>query len=71
MCVGLSAKVVKISDGTAVVDGVRQTVKPGDVIRMNAGVKHTVIAGERGLQLIEVQLGDGITVLDKKKFDLE
>jgi mannose-1-phosphate guanylyltransferase len=38
---------------------------------MNAGVKHTVIAGERGLQLIEVQLGDGITVLDKKKFDLE
>ena len=58
-------------DGTAVVDGVRQTVKPGDVIRMNAGVKHTVIAGENGLQLIEVQLGDGITVLDKQKYELD
>jgi mannose-1-phosphate guanylyltransferase len=46
-------------------------VKPGDVIRMNAGVKHTVIAGENGLQLIEVQLGDGITVLDKQKYELD
>ena len=57
--------------GTAVVDGVRQAVKAGDVIRMNAGMKHTVIAGNDVLQMIEVQLGDEISVMDKIKYDLD
>ena len=57
--------------GTAVLDGISQEVKPGDVIRMKAGMKHTVKAGEEGLQMIEVQLGDAISVLDKQKFPLE
>ena len=55
--------------GTAVTDGVRQAVKPGDVIRMKAGVKHTVIADDEVLQLIEVQLGDEISVMDKIKYE--
>ena len=57
--------------GTAVVDGVRQAVKAGDVIRTNAGMKHTVIAGDDVLQMIEVQLGDEISVMDKIKYDLD
>jgi len=51
-----------------VIDGEETTVAPGDVIRMNAGQKHTIIAGEQGLQLIEVQLGKDISVSDKKKY---
>ena len=42
MCVGLSAKVVKISDGTAVVDagGAKREVsaQPGDYVMVHAGV---------------------------------
>jgi mannose-1-phosphate guanylyltransferase len=38
---------------------------------MAAGCKHTVIAGEDGLQIIEVQIGHDISVTDKKKFELE
>ncbi len=54
--------------GTAIVDGMEQPVKPGDVVTMSAGCKHTVIAGESGLMLMEVQLGDAISVADKKKY---
>ena len=56
--------------GTTVVDGMEQPVKPGDVVTMSAGCKHTVIAGERGLQLIEVQLGADIRAGDKKKYEM-
>lgn len=56
--------------GKAVVDDVIQNIGTGDVIRMQAGQKHTVIAGDKGLQLIEVQLGHDISVKDKQKFDL-
>lgn len=55
--------------GYTIVDGMEQLVKPGDVITMAAGCKHTVVAGEKGLQLIEVQLGSGINVSDKKKYE--
>ncbi len=57
--------------GKTIVDGMEQPVKPGDVITMAAGCKHTVIAGEDGLQIIEVQIGHDISVTDKKKFELE
>ena len=33
--------------------------------------KHTVIAGKSGIQLIEVQLGDEICVVDKNKFEFD
>ena len=56
--------------GTTIVDGMEQPVKPGDVITMSAGCKHTVIAGDIGLQLIEVQLGTEISAADKKKYEM-
>ena len=56
--------------GKAVIDGAEQAVTPGDVIRMTAGQKHMIIAGEQGLQLIEVQLGKDISVSDKKKHEM-
>lgn len=56
MCVGLSAKVVKISDGTAVVDagGARREVsaelldelEPGDYVMVHAGVAIAKITDE-------------------------
>ena len=56
--------------GKTLVDGMEQPIKPGDVITMAAGYKHTVIAGDEGLQLIEVQLGSEISVADKKKYEM-
>ncbi len=56
--------------GVTIVDGMEQHIRPGDVITMAIGCKHTVIAGEDGLQLIEVQLGEEITVADKKKYEM-
>ena len=55
--------------GRTIVDGMEQPVRPGDVITMAAGCRHTVIAGDTGLQLIEVQIGTDISVSDKKKYD--
>lgn len=57
--------------GRTIVDGMEQPVISGDVITMSAGCKHTVIAGDNGLQLIEVQLGTDINVADKKKYELD
>ncbi len=56
--------------GKTIVDGMEQPIKPGDVVTMSAGCKHTVIAGDEGLVLIEVQLGTEITVSDKQKFEM-
>ena len=47
-----------------------QEVSEGDVITMEAGCRHTVIA-VTCLQLVEVQLGQEITVYDKQKYELE
>ncbi len=55
--------------GKTVVDGMEQYVKAGDVITMQAGCKHTVIADSE-LKLIEVQIGKDISVLDKHKYQL-
>lgn len=56
--------------GRTIVDGMEELVKPGDVITMEAGCKHTIIA-DTELQLIEVQLGKEINVHDKHKYELE
>lgn len=52
--------------GRTIVDGVEQTVKPGDVITLPVGCCHTVIA-DTDMKIIEVQLGKDISVHDKKK----
>ena len=62
--------VVVEGKGTTVVDGMRQNISVGDVITMQAGCRHTVIA-DTMLKLIEVQLGKEISVYDKRKFELE
>ena len=54
--------------GKAVIDGVERPVAPGDVISMPAGCKHMVSA-ESELKIIEVQLGENITVEDKQKYE--
>ena len=62
--------VVVSGKGKTIVDGMEQSVKPGDVVTMAAGCRHTAIA-ETELKLIEVQLGENINVHDKQKFELE
>lgn len=56
--------------GRTIVDGMEQPVSPGDVVTMEAGCKHTIIA-DTELQVIEVQLGKEISVNDKQKHQLE
>ena len=56
MCVGLSAKVVKISDGTAVIDAggakregsaqLLEDLEPGDYVMVHAGVAIAKITEE-------------------------
>ncbi len=55
--------------GRTIVDGEVRQVGPGDVIRMPAGVAHTILAETR-LHVIEVQVGTEISVHDKKKFKM-
>jgi len=62
--------VVIAGTGRTIVDGMEQQVSAGDVITMEAGCRHTIIA-ETELKLIEVQLGKEISVHDKQKFPLE
>lgn len=61
MCVGLSAKVLRIDDGTALIDasGARREVsaellddlEPGDYVMVHAGIAIAKITGEK----VEVQ----------------
>lgn len=53
--------------GWSVVDAVKQVITAGNVIVLPSGCRHTVIA-ETELKLIEVQIGQDITVQDKQKF---
>ncbi len=62
--------VVISGSGVTVVDGMEQKINSGDVVTMQAGCKHTIIA-KTELILIEVQLGKEISVHDKHKFELE
>lgn len=54
--------------GRTYIDGMEQIVSCGDVVTMAAGCKHLIIA-DTEMQIIEVQIGNDITVKDKKKFD--
>ena len=61
--------IVIAGSGKTIVEGAEKPVKMGDVITMQAGCKHTVIA-DTGLKIIEVQIGKEIFVQDKMKFEL-
>lgn len=56
--------------GKTIVDGIIQEIKPGDVITINAGSKHTIIA-DTDLKVVEVQIGKDINVSDKKVYKLK
>ena len=60
--------VVIAGEGETVVDGMKQSIHTGDVITMAAGCRHTVSATTE-LRLIEVQLGNEISVTDKRKYN--
>ena len=62
--------VVIMGEGRTIVDGMEQKVRVGDVVTMQAGCRHTILA-DTELQLIEVQLGKEISVHDKQKYQLE
>ncbi len=57
-------------EGVAVVDDAEIMVRPGTVLRLPAGSRHTVIARTE-MTLIEVQMGRDISVQDKVKYSLE
>ncbi len=57
-------------EGRTIVDGMEQKVRQGDVITMQAGCRHTIVA-DTELKIIEVQIGKEISVHDKQKFELE
>ena len=53
--------------GYAIVDGVKTAVQAGNVVKMPAGSRHTIVA-DTELKVMEVQLGRDISVHDKEKF---
>ena len=53
--------------GYAIVDGVKTTVQAGDMVKMPAGSRHSIVA-DTELKVMEVQLGRDISVHDKEKF---
>jgi mannose-1-phosphate guanylyltransferase len=56
--------------GKAIVDGMEQILRVGDVITIAAGCKHTVEA-ITSLDMIEVQIGEEISASDKIKVSLK
>ncbi|MBR2614337.1 MAG: cupin domain-containing protein [Clostridia bacterium] len=54
--------------GIAIIEGIEESLKVGDVITIEAGCKHTIKAIEK-LDIIEVQLGDNIGCFDKHKYN--
>ncbi len=57
-------------EGRTIVDGMEQHISAGDVVTMQAGCRHTIIA-DTELHVIEIQIGKEISVDDKHKFELE
>lgn len=56
--------------GRTVVDGMEQVLRPGDVVTIAAGCKHTLIA-DTDMSVIEVQVGKDISQADKKVYTLD
>ncbi|MBP3540576.1 MAG: cupin domain-containing protein [Clostridia bacterium] len=57
-------------EGLAVVDDQEIALRPGVVVDLPAGSRHTVIA-KTEMTIIETQMGKEISVTDKQKFSLE
>ena len=67
MCVGLSARVVSIKDGTAVIDasgaqravsaGILEDIEPGDFVMVHAGVAIAKIASDDAQEADDVMEG--------------
>ncbi|MBO6215594.1 MAG: phosphomannose isomerase type II C-terminal cupin domain, partial [Lachnospiraceae bacterium] len=55
--------------GRVIIDDASRRVSAGDVVCIEPGVKHTIIA-ETDMKLIEVQSGEELTVYDKEKFEI-
>lgn len=55
-------------EGRAIIDGEVREIRPGNVLHMPIGCKHTVIA-DTDLKIIEEQMGKYIHVKDKVKYD--
>jgi len=55
--------------GEAVVDGMEQKLRAGDVNTIAAGCKHTIMATTQ-LDFIKVQIGESISVANKKEHEL-
>lgn len=56
--------------GRTIVDGMEQVIRPGDVVTIAAGCKHTLIA-DTDMNVIEVQIGPEISQNDKTVFSLD
>ena len=56
-------------EGTAILDDTVIQLVPGVVLRLPSGCRHTVIA-RTALTMIEVQIGENISVEDKQKFPM-
>lgn len=54
--------------GRSIVDDMEQQIRAGDVITIQAGCRHKLIA-DTELNVIEVQLGEEISVHDKRKYE--
>ena len=60
---------VLAGNGKTVIDGMEQTVRPGDVVTMAAGCKHTILA-DTEMTLLETQIGE-IDKKDKHKYRID
>lgn len=56
--------------GRTIVDGMEQVLRPGDVVTIAAGCKHTLIA-DTDMSVIEVQVGKDISQADKIVYTLD
>ena len=55
--------------GVAIIDDAEIAVRPGTMLRLPAGSRHSLIA-QTELTAIEVQMGQEIAASDKKKYSL-
>lgn len=56
--------------GRTIVDGVERAVRPGDVVAIAAGCKHTLIA-DTDISVVEVQIGAEISAADKVVYPMD
>lgn len=56
--------------GRALVDGMEQILRVGDVVTVAPGCRH-MIQADTDLSIIEVQIGETISVTDKRKYEQE